>query len=285
MCTLTNGDLIQLTAKLIHEHLVLKPENIKSAFRKTGIFPLSLEELRKQLPSERRKDRAKKAASAPPSARATLQQPATVPAPTGNVTQEIVWRPVLRTRNADGTTKDEVIATCPHPSLDLELFNAALRAVPPRPGESIRGHYAQGVGAAFMTTYIGPRNAILKEHLQQKAEKKAEVNTRLDGGTYYTTDEYRDDMHAKQLAQKAKEWQGIAKKAGKHPAASRPGPAAAVTAMPNQQHAVSAPVPQRGRRATRENAPKRSHGSRVSRHSAQHYDVNDLRPAYKRNRR
>jgi hypothetical protein len=40
--TLDKEDLIMLTSRLIHKELVLKPDNIKSAFQKTGIYPLSL---------------------------------------------------------------------------------------------------------------------------------------------------------------------------------------------------------------------------------------------------
>jgi hypothetical protein len=283
--TLDNCDLAVLTSKLIYEELVKKPQNIVSAFQKTGIHPLSLTAVVERLPASQRKVHRPVTSPSqfqPPTA---LQQAATNDERPREATQEIVWQPALRTYHADGTTVCEPLATCSDPRKDAELFVAALRAIPQDPKRPIRDHFARGTAQALVTTYFQPRNAILKEHLKAKAAKRAEGNMRLDGGTYYTTEEYMNEIHSKQIAQKEKEWLAMAKKSKKRPAQVSAAPIAEAHIISMPPVARVMPVPAQNRREPRERAPTNSQLTTLSRRSAQVYDASELRPPYKKHRR
>jgi hypothetical protein len=102
--TLDNCDLAVLTSKMIYEELVMKPQNIVSAFQKTGIHPLSLTAVVERLPASQRRVHCPVTSPSqfqPPTA---LQQAATNDERPREVTQEIVWQPTLRAYHADGTT-------------------------------------------------------------------------------------------------------------------------------------------------------------------------------------
>jgi hypothetical protein len=151
----------------------------------------------------------------------------------------------------------------------LNCFVAPLRGISQDPETPIRDHFVRGTAQALVTTYFQPRNVILKEHLKAKAAKGPKDNVRLDGGTYYTTEEYMNEIHSKQIAQKEKEWLAMAKQSKKRPAQVRAAPIAEANTISVPPVAPEMPVLARNCRATRERAPMNLQSMTLLRRSAQ----------------